>query len=258
MNYFQRNLVALKGIIFCELRRVIRIWRQTLIPPMINSCLYFLIFGHFIGSQIAPIQGYSYMSFLAPGLIMMSVILESYNGTVFPFFMTKFHRNIEEILVSPVSNCVILLGFVFSGMIRGLVVGCIVAIIAILFNPMMPEHLGILIAAALFASALFSLIGFANAFFAKTFEDISIIPTFILTPLVYLGGVFYSIQKLPVFWQKVSLLNPIVHIISIFRYGFLGIQTTNFMIGLSALFLLMLLMFCINIFLLRRGVLLKT
>lgn len=257
-HYFLRNSNALRGIITFELRRVTRIWRQTLIPPLMNMTLYFLIFGHFVGSRIPEIQGYSYMAFLVPGLIMMAIIMESYNGSVFPFFMSKFHRNIEEILIAPVSNCAILLGFTLSGMLRGLIIGLLVACIAGLFHPMMPEHPIILIIAAICASTFFCLVGFLNALFAKNFEDISIVPTFILTPLVYLGGVFYSTDQLSPFWQKVSMLNPIVYIIKIFRYGFLGLGGAEVLIGLPIIVGLILIVFIINITLLRKGVRLKT
>lgn len=249
--------IALRGIITYELTRIMRVWRQTLIPPIINISLYFVVFGHFIGSKIPAIHGHDYMSFLIPGLIMMAVIMESYNGTVFPFFMSKFHHSIEEILVAPVPSAVILLGFTLSGMMRGLFVGILVTGIAFLFHPMMPAHWGILLSAALCASGLFALIGFTNALFAKTFEDISIVPTFILTPLVYLGGVFYSIQQLSPFWQKASLLNPIVYIISIFRYGFLGIADTHYAVGLLILIVLMAIIYRVNIYLLDKGIRLK-
>ncbi len=257
-NTIQRNLVALKGIVGYELQRIIRIWRQALIPPIVNISLYFLVFGHFIGSKIPLIQGYTYMSFLIPGLIMMTVIMESYNGSVFPFFMAKFHRSIEEVLVAPVPSTVILLGFILGGMLRALFVGSLVALISFCFNPIIPAHWGILLLAALFASALFSLIGFFNAIFSKSFEDISIVPTFILTPLVYLGGVFYSLEQLSPFWQKVSLLNPITYIISIFRYGFLGIEGMYYGVGLIVLAVLIGIMFIVNITLLNKGVRLKT
>lgn len=257
-NDYQKNLIALKGIICYEFKRIIRIWRQTLIPPIINISLYFLVFGHFIGSNVPPIHGHSYMSFLIPGLIMMSVIMESYNASVFPFFMSKFHHSIEEILVAPVPSSIILLGFALSGMLRGLFIGLLVASISFLFSPIIPAHLGILLTAAFSASALFALIGFTNALFAKSFEDISIVPTFILTPLVYLGGVFYSIQQLSPFWQKFSMLNPIVYIINIFRYGFLGIGGEYFVVGLSIIIALIVFVFSLNIYLLNKGVRLKT
>lgn len=253
-----KSIIALKGIIVYELERIVRIWRQTLIPPLMNISLYFLIFGHFIGSKIPAMAGHSYMSLLIPGLIMMSVIMESYNASVFPFFMSKFHRNIEEILVAPVSNVIILLGFTLSGMIRGLLIGALVTLIAYFFNPIVPAHLGILIVAALSASCLFSLLGFSNALFAKSFEDISIVPTFILTPLVYLGGVFYSIDQLSPFWQKLSLFNPIVHIVNIFRHGFLGIGGEYLLSSLSLLILLIICIFSLNIYWLKRGIRLKT
>ncbi len=252
-------LIALKGIVIYELTRILRIWRQTLIPPLMNISLYFLIFGHFIGSKMPMMAGtHSYMSFITPGLTMMAIIMESYNASVFPFFMSKFHRNIEEILVAPVPNTVILLGFTLSGMIRGLTIGILVACVAYLFNPIVPAHIIILLIAALFASCLFSLLGFANAFFAKSFEDISIVPTFILTPLVYLGGVFYSIDQLSPFWKGLSLFNPIVYIVEIFRHGFLDLDSRHLIIGLLILLMLIITLFCLNIYWLNRGIRLKT
>jgi ABC-2 type transport system permease protein len=258
MRNLKKNLIALKGLVSYETHRITRIWRQTIIPPIVNISLYFLVFGHFIGSKIPLIHGYTYMSFLIPGLIMMTVIMESYNGSVFPFFMVKFHRSIEEILVAPVPSPVILLGFTLSAMVRALFVGTLVGSIAYLFNPIVPEHWGVLLLAALFASMLFALIGFFNALFSKSFEDISIVPTFILTPLVYLGGVFYSVEQLSPFWQKVSFINPITYIISIFRYGYLGIEGINYIAGLLVLVGLIIVVFSVNIILLNKGVRLKT
>lgn len=251
------HLIALKGIIIYELKRVIRIWRQTLIPPLMNISLYFLVFGHFIGSKIPDMAGHSYMSFIAPGLIMMAVIMESYNASVFPLFMSKFHRNIEEILVAPVPNTIILLGFTVSGMIRGLTIGILVTLVVFLFNPITPAHIFILLVAAFASSCLFSLLGFANAYFAKSFEDISIVPTFILTPLVYLGGIFYSIDQLSPFWKNLSLFNPIVYIIDIFRYSFLNTGSGHPFFSLLILLILIITMFCLNIYWLNRGIRLK-
>lgn len=257
MNNCLKNLIALRGIIAYELKRVIRIWRQTLIPPVMNITLYFLVFGNFIGSKIPDINGYTYMSFLTPGLIMMSIIMESYNGAIFPFFMNKFHRSIEEILVAPVPSIIILLGFTLSSIIRGLFVGCLVAFITFFFNPVWPQHWGLLILIAIFASCLFSFIGFTNAIFARSFEDTSVVPTFILTPLVYLGGVFYSTHQLPTFWQKVSLINPITHIIGIFRYSFLSIPSDNYLVGIILLAILVVSVFSLNLYLLNKGIRLK-
>ncbi len=253
-----KNFIALKGIVVYEIKRIIRIWRQTLIPPLMNMSLYFLIFGHFIGSKVPAMAGHSYMSFLIPGLIMMSVIMESYNASVFPFFMSKFHRSIEEILIAPVPNVVIITGFALGGIIRGLFIGLLVTLVASLFNPIAPAHPVVLIFAALTASCFFSLLGFSNALFAKNFEDISIVPTFILTPLVYLGGVFYSIEQLSPFWQKVSMFNPIVYIINIFRYGFLDTGSSYLFSSLFVLVLLIILTFSLNIYWLERGTRLKT
>jgi len=248
---YQKNLIALKGIIEYELKRVLRIWRQTLIPPLINMTLFFVVFGKFIGSRIPEISGYPYIAFLTPGIIMMVIIMESYNGSVFPFFMSKFHRSVEEILVSPVPNAIIILGYTLSGMLRGLLTGTIITLISLVFNPFIPKHPGIMILTALLSTALFSLAGFLNAIFAKNFEDTSVIPTFILTPLVYLGGVFYSVQQLPPFWQKISLFNPIVYIIKSFRYGFLGIHSEYLTAGFTVLIVLILSLFSLNLYFLN-------
>ncbi|GAA6153105.1 ABC transporter permease [Pseudoteredinibacter isoporae] len=220
----QQQWVALQTILFKEIHRFSRIWVQTLLPPVITMSLYFVIFGTLIGSRIGEMGGFSYMEFVVPGLIMMSVITNSYSNVVSSFYSAKFQHSIEEILVSPTPNYIILLGYVMGGVARGLAVGFLVTLMSLLFTKLQVQNLAITIAIVFLTSVLFSLMGFINAVFANSFDDISIVPTFVLTPLTYLGGVFYSISLLPDFWQGVSLLNPILYMVNVFRYGILGIS----------------------------------
>lgn len=219
--------IAFITILAKEIRRFTRIWVQTLLPPAITMALYFIIFGSLIGSRIGEMNGFSYMQFVVPGLIMMSVITNSYANVVSSFFGNKFQRSIEELLISPVPNGVILVGYVAGGVARGLCVGLMVTLLSLFFTHLQVQHIGVMIAAVLLTSILFSLAGLINAVYAKSFDDISIIPTFVLTPLTYLGGVFYSIQLLPPFWQYVSQANPILYMVNAFRYGVLGISDVN-------------------------------
>lgn len=207
-----------------EAVRVLRIWSQTLLPPVVTTSLYFIVFGTFIGSQLAPIDGYSYVQFIVPGLIMMSVITSSYMNTVSTFFFAKFIHNIDEVVVSPTPTWVVVAGFVSGGVIRGLLVGVLVLIVSLFFAQVAIYNLFILVAALVLTSILFSLGGLINGVYAKGFDGMSIVPTFVLTPLTYLGGVFYSVDLLPPVWQKVSMLNPILYMVNAFRYGFLGIS----------------------------------
>ena len=216
--------VALKSIWTKEIHRFMRIWIQTLVPPVITMTLYFVIFGNLIGSRIGEMHGFTYMQFIVPGLIMMAVITNAYANVASSFFSAKFQRNIEEMLVAPVPNYVIIAGYVGGGVARGLCVGLIVTLVSLFFVPLQIHHLFSVCMTVLLTSILFSLGGLINAVFAKSFDDISIIPTFILTPLTYLGGVFYSITLLPPFWQGVSQVNPIIYMVNAFRYGFLGIS----------------------------------
>ena len=218
----QRNWIAFTTIVRKEYIRVVRIWVQTIVPPAITMTLYFLIFGTLIGSRIGQMDGYGYMQFIAPGLIMMSVITNSYGNVVSSFFGAKFQRHVEEMLVAPVPNAVIILGHVAGGVVRGLMVGTLVAAVALGFTKLDVAHPFIMFSMVVLTSIVFSLAGFINAIFAKKFDDISIVPTFVLTPLTYLGGVFYSISLLPEFWQKISLANPILYMVNAFRYGMLG------------------------------------
>lgn len=224
---FNQHWVAFSTITTQEIRRILRIWPQTLLPPAITMSLYFIIFGKMIGSRVGEMGGVPYMQFIVPGLIMMSVITNSYSNVVSSFFSTKFHGNIEEMLVSPISKHTMLLGFITGGLFRGLTVGFIVTILALFFTQLSLEHLFVTIFTIVMTAVLFSLGGMINAIFARSFDDISIIPNFVLTPLTYLGGVFYSLENLSPFWQSVSLVNPIVYMVNAFRYGILGYSDVN-------------------------------
>ncbi|MGW8193376.1 MAG: ABC transporter permease [Desulforhopalus sp.] len=252
------NLICFSSIARKEIIRIFRIWVQTLVPPVVTITLYFIIFGGFIGSQLNSIGGYDYMAFIAPGLIMMSIITNSYTNTVSSFFSAKFQRNVEELLVSPTPNWVIVLGYASGGMTRGISVGFLVSIVS-LFFVRLPLHS--IFFAALFAvltSFVFSLAGMINGIFAKKFDDISIIPTFVITPLTYLGGVFYSLSLLPDFWQAISKANPIVYMINGFRYGFLGVSDINVWAGFAMLVFFAIMLFTISLYLLEKGVGVRT
>ena len=223
--------IAFKTIIIKEVLRFARIWVQTIVPPAVTMSLYFVIFGNLIGSQIGAMEGYRYIDYIAPGLIMMAVITNSYANVVSSFYGCKFHRHIEEMLVSPLPYYLIILGFVCGGVARGLAVGLAVSLVSMLFTALPLHNLFVIVTTVILTSALFSLAGLLNGLYARSFDDISIIPTFVLTPLTYLGGVFYSIQMLPEFWQHVSRINPILYMVNTFRYGFLGISDIS--IGLS-------------------------
>ena len=223
MNW-QQQFNAFSTIVRKEIRRFMRIWVQTLIPPAITIALYFVIFGELIGRRIGQIGDYSYMEYIVPGLIMMSVITNSYSNVVSSFFSTKFQRSIEEMLVSPMPNYVVIGGFVLGRVARGIAVGAIVTLLSLFFAHLSVENIWITMSMVVLTAILFSLGGFINAVYAGSFDDISIVPTFVLTPLTYLGGVFYSIKMLPEFWQAVSQVNPIVYMVNGFRYGILGIS----------------------------------
>ena len=227
--YSNPKYIAFETIVMKEVRRFSRIWVQTLVPPAITIALYFVIFGNLVGRRVGEMGGFQYMEFIVPGLIMMAVIQNSYSNVVSSFFSQKFQRSVEELLVSPVPNYVILSGFIVGGMARGLAVGAIVTSFAVFFADLLIVHPLITVSVVLLTSVVFSLAGFINAVFANSFDDISIIPTFVLTPLIYLGGVFYSAQLLPPFWQTVSALNPIFYMVNTFRYGFLGSSDVDVM-----------------------------
>jgi ABC-2 type transport system permease protein len=248
------NWIGFKTLVRKEILRVLRIWVQTIVPPAITMTLYFIIFGNLIGRRIGLMNGFEYMQYIAPGLIMMSVITNSYGNVVSSFFGAKFGKHVEEMVVSPMSNATIIMGHVAGGVIRGLLVGCMVTVIALSFTDLKVEHPVVTFSMVILASTVFALLGFVNAVFAKKFDDISIIPTFILTPLTYLGGVFYSISLLPEFWQKVSLGNPILYMVNAFRYGILG--TSDISIGYAYLIVCVFVvgLFAVNMSLLNRGI----
>ena len=234
--------VAFSTIVVKEVRRFTRIWVQTLIPPAITMTLYFIIFGNLVGARIGQMGVFDYMQYIVPGLIMMSVITNSYGNVVSSFFGTKFQRHIEELLVAPVPNWVILSGYVIGGVARGLAVGFIVTLLSLFFTDLTLAHPFITLAIVFLTAVVFSLGGFINAIYANSFDDIAVVPTFILTPLTYLGGVFYSISMLPEFWQGVSQLNPILYMVNTFRYGILGVSDINvaFAFGMIILFVMVL------------------
>jgi ABC-2 type transport system permease protein len=237
-----------------ELVRMIRIWSQTLLPPVVTSSLYFIVFGAFIGSQIAPIEGFTYMQFIVPGLIMMSVITSSYTNTVSTFYFAKWIKTLDEMLVSPMPAWLIVLGYVSGGVMRGLLVGTLVLIVSLFFTHLVIVNALILIAAIILTSILFSLGGLINGVFAKGFDGISIVPTFVLTPLTYLGGIFYSVKSLPEFWQQVSLYNPILYMVNAFRFGFLGITDIPLWQCFAVLIGLMIAFIAILLWLFREGI----
>jgi ABC-2 type transport system permease protein len=240
---------AFLTIVTKEIRRYLRIWPQTLLPPAITMSLYFVIFGALIGSRIGEMGGFSYMQFVVPGLIMMSVVTNSYSNTVSSFFGTKYNHSLEELLVSPTPNWIILAGYVVGSVSRGLLVAVIVTCLSLFFSELRVQHVGVTILVVLLTSILFSLFGFINAVYANSFDDISIVPTFILTPLIYLGGVFYSLDLLPDFWAGVSRLNPLVYVVNGFRYGVLGVSDVNVgvALGMICLFTVVSLAFCLRL-----------
>jgi len=248
------NFIALKSILYKEINRFMRIWVQTLVPPAITISLYFVIFGELIGSRIGQMGGFDYMSFIVPGLIMMSVITNSYSNVASSFFSAKWQRNVEEMLVAPVPNWVIVAGYVGGGMARGIFVGVIVTLISLLFVDIQIHNIWVIIATVCLTSATFALGGLINAVFAGSFDDISIIPTFVLTPLTYLGGVFYSISLLPDFWQGVSQINPIVYMVNAFRYGFLGISDVSLTLSFAVLGVFIVSLFAIAMTLISKGI----
>ncbi len=250
---FQEQWIALSTIIRKEIVRFMRIWVQTLIPPVITITLYFIIFGKLIGSRIGEMGGFSYVEFVVPGLIMMSIITNSYGNVVSSFFSVKFQKSIEEVLVSPTPNYIILFGYVFGGVIRGLLVGIIVTAVSLFFTTLTINNLPVTISIVILTSIVFSLAGFLNALFARSFDDISIIPTFVLTPLTYLGGVFYSIKLLPEFWQGVSQLNPVLYMVNAFRYGILGVSDINITSAFIGVMAFIVILSCACLYLLSHG-----
>jgi ABC-2 type transport system permease protein len=255
---FQTNLTAYKTIVVKEILRFSRIWLQTIFPPAVMMSLYFIIFGKLIGSQIGDINGYTYMEYIVPGLILMSVITNSYSNVVSSFYSTKFHRHIEELLVSPISNFTILAGYVSGGVARGIAVGICVTIVSMFFTDLQITHPLIMFSVVVLTAVLFSLAGFINAIFAKSFDDISIVPTFVLTTLTYLGGVFYSISMLPEFWQQVSYFNPVMYMVNVFRYGILGVTDASPLSAFIIIFLFIGVLVSISLWLLHKGIGIKS
>ncbi|MFW2372524.1 MAG: ABC transporter permease [Gammaproteobacteria bacterium] len=249
---------AFKTIVIKEFLRFIRIWVQTVLPPAITTALYFVIFGNLIGSQIGDIDGFRYMDYIVPGLILMAVITNAYANVVSSFYSAKFSKSVEELLVSPIPNYLVLAGFVAGGVARGLIVGVVVTLVALFFSDFQIHSYAISLLVFLLTSILFSIAGFINAVYANSFDDISIIPTFVLTPLTYLGGIFYSIEMLPEFWQHVSLINPILYMINSFRYGLLGISDTDLVTALSITIIFIVVLFVFALRLLQKGTGIKT
>ncbi|MDP6967960.1 MAG: ABC transporter permease [Gammaproteobacteria bacterium] len=248
--------IAWMTIVRKEIKRFMRIWVQTLIPPSITMVLYFVIFGNLIGTRIGSMGGFDYMQFVVPGLIMMSVITNSYGNVVSSFYSCKYQGNIEEMLVSPIPNWVILAGYITGGVARGLAVGLIVTTLSLFFTNLNIHNFAIIVMVVLMTSILFSLGGFINAIYANSFDDVSIIPTFVLTPLTYLGGVFYSIDLLPEFWGLVSQANPILYMVNAFRYGILGVSDID--VGLAfvviTVFIVVLFTYCMHLLNTGKGI----
>ena len=250
---YKLYFTALKSLAAKETNRYLRIWIQTLVPPVITTSLYFVIFGNLIGERIGEIEGFSYMEFIVPGLIMMSVITSSYSNVASSFFSQKLQKNIEELLIAPVPTHVIIWGFVIGGLGRSILVGTLVTIISLFFVPLHVYSWFIVIVTLLMTAILFSLAGLLNGVFAKSYDDVSIVPTFVLQPLTYLGGVFYAISMLPPFWQAVSKINPIVYMVSGFRYGFLGQTDVPIAFSLSILVLFTIILYSICWYLINKG-----
>lgn len=231
----EKIIISIETILYKEVKRFTRIWSQTLLPPIVTTLLYFVIFGQFIGSQIAHIDGLSYMQFIIPGLVMMAIINGSFQNTVSSFFMSKMMKDLEEMLVSPMPAWAIVIGFVLGGVTRGMLLGVMVLITSLFFAQFSVQSFAYIIIFSLLTSVTFALLGLINGIYAKGPDGISLIPTFVLTPLTYLGGVFYSIKLLPVFWQKVSLINPVLYMVNGFRYGLLGVSDVSVLLSVAVL-----------------------
>lgn len=250
----KKQLIALYTLVRRELVRMFRIASQVFLPPVITTALYFLIFGSLIGPRIGSIQGVNYPMFIAPGLIMMSVIINSYGNVSTSLFSVRFQKSIEEMLISPMHNGLLLLGYVLGGVLRGLIVALLVFIIASFFLTISFDHLPMTLLVVLLVSAVFSLAGFTNAMLARNFDDVMLVPTFILTPLTYLGGVFYSISMLPPFWQKISYLNPILYMVNALRHAMIGKEEVSMTLAMSIICLMLFGLTIINLILLKKGV----
>lgn len=250
----KQQAIAFYTLVRRELIRMFRISSQVFLPPVISTTLYFLIFGQLIGPRIGTIHGVDYTLFIAPGLIMMAVIVNSYGNVSSSLFSTRFQKNIEEMLISPMHYSLLLLGYIVGGILRGVIVAILVFIIASFFLTITFDHLPLTIGVVILVSAVFSLAGFTNAMIARNFDDIMLIPTFVLTPLTYLGGVFYSIEMLPGFWQKVSYFNPILHTTNALRHAMIGEEDVNMGLAMSIIFVMLITLTLLNLYLLKKGV----
>ena len=250
--------VAYKTIVRKEVLRFSRIWKQTLIPPVITNILYFIIFGNLIGDRIGEIESFSYTDFIFPGLLLMSVITHSYTNTVSSLYISKYHRYIEELLVSPIQNYTILAGFITGGVIRGLSVGVVVILAAQFFVTFTVHNIFLMLVVIFLSSTLFSMCGFLNGLFANDWDDINVIPTFIMTPLTYLGGIFFSISMLPGIWQEIALINPILYLINALRFSMLGITDVSIMIAFSIILLFNIVLASLCLYFLNIGKGLRT
>ena len=247
-----------RTIVRKEVTRILRIWGQTIVPPAITMTLYFIIFGELIGRRIGEMSGFSYMQYIVPGLVIMSVITNSYGNMVSSFFGAKFGKHIEELLISPLPNWIILAGYVTGAVLRGLMVGAVVMAVSLFFAPIDIQHPLVLISVLLLTAVVFALAGMVNAIFAQKFDDIAIIPTFVLAPLTYLGGVFYSISLLPDFWQRVSVFNPILYMVNGFRFGMLGVSDVSLALTYGVIGIAGAILFAGCLYLLHRGIGLRT
>jgi len=245
--------VGFKTIIIRELGRILRIWSQTIVPSAITSALYFIIFGNLIGKRVGPMDGFDYMQYIAPGLIMMAVITNSYANVVSSFFGAKFGKHVEEMLVAPLPNWIIVAGYVGGGVLRGLMVGAVVTGVALFFTHLAVHHVLVIVAAVVLTAIVFSLGGFINAVFAKNFDQVNMVPIFVLTPLTYFGGVFYSISLLPQWAQHVSYANPILHMVNAFRYGFLGVSDVDVVLAFTIMTAAAAALFAVALWLMHRG-----
>lgn len=253
-----KNVVAFYTILRKEIRRFTRIWLQTILPTAITTALYLLIFGSLIGARVGPMQGLPYLDYIIPGVIMLSIITNSYGNVVSSFYGAKNQKYVEEMLVSPVPNWLIVAGYVTGGVVRGMTVALTVSMVAYAFSDFRIDSYLITVAVMILTATLFATAGFINAVFANSFDDVSIIPTFVLTPLTYLGGVFYSLEMLPVFWQKLSLANPVLYMVNAFRHGILGVSDINIITAFFIIIAFVVVLLCVAVSLLNRGVGIKT
>ncbi len=254
MMTLAQQLVTVQTLVRKEMNRVLRIWVQTIVPPIITMTLYFIIFGNLIGRRIGQMDGFDYMQYIAPGLIMMSVIQNAYGNVVSSFFGAKFQRHLEEMLVSPMPTYAIIVGHVAGGVLRGLIVGSVVTAIALFFTRLQIVNIFITISIVILTAIVFALAGLINAIFARKFDDISIIPSFVLAPMTYLGGIFYSVSLLPEFAQKASLFNPILYMVNAFRYGMLGVSDIDIRTAYGITIIFIIGLFGLSLFLMDRGI----